>query len=137
MPEAKKVATFDVLARIRALVLRAASENEHEARTSAVIACRLIREHGVHLSLDAPPPPPPPPPAASPYQPFGDFEELFRQKGRTAESFEDWLRRARATTEDAARERAARELVCGILGHEWRRESAYLARCSRCGRTKG
>jgi len=35
----------DVVERVKALIARASSPHEEEARTSAVIACRLIREH--------------------------------------------------------------------------------------------
>lgn len=41
----------DILARVRALLARAASPAEEEARTCAHIAARLIREHGIELSL--------------------------------------------------------------------------------------
>src|SRR6185295_9929478 len=40
-----------LLERVSALVARASSSFEEEARTSAVIACRLIREHGLEVSL--------------------------------------------------------------------------------------
>lgn len=39
----------DILDRIKALIARTASSSEEEARTSAVIACRLIREHKIEL----------------------------------------------------------------------------------------
>lgn len=44
----------DLLAKIRALVARSASDHEEEARTSAVQACRLITEHKIKLSLPGP-----------------------------------------------------------------------------------
>jgi hypothetical protein len=53
----------DLMQRIQALISRAthAGTGEAEARTSAHIACRLIREHGVALSLGTPKPGAPPP----------------------------------------------------------------------------
>lgn len=39
----------DILTRIKALIARTASSSEEEARTSAVIACRLIRDHKIEL----------------------------------------------------------------------------------------
>lgn len=41
----------DLLAKIRALVARASSTHEEEARTSAVLACRQILEHKIILSM--------------------------------------------------------------------------------------
>lgn len=45
----------DIVERVRALIARTSSPHEEEARTAAVIACRLIREH----QLDVVPPGPP------------------------------------------------------------------------------
>ncbi len=41
----------NILVRIRQLVAMTASPNENEARNAAYQACRLLREHGVELSL--------------------------------------------------------------------------------------
>jgi hypothetical protein len=35
----------DIVERVRALIARSSSPHEEEARTAAMIACRLIREH--------------------------------------------------------------------------------------------
>lgn len=43
------------LDKVRALIARTSSSYEEEARTSAVIACRLIREHGIELRAPAEP----------------------------------------------------------------------------------
>jgi hypothetical protein len=39
----------DVVERVKALIARTSSTHEEEARTAALIACRLIREH--HLEV--------------------------------------------------------------------------------------
>ncbi len=39
----------DPVERVRALIARTSSPHEEEARTSAVIACRLIREHSLDV----------------------------------------------------------------------------------------
>jgi hypothetical protein len=57
------------LERVRKLVALAASSSEEEARTSALIACRLILEHGFVVGekpVWAPKFPAPPPPPTSP-----------------------------------------------------------------------
>jgi Protein of unknown function (DUF2786) len=57
-----------ILARVRQLIALASSPEPEEARTAAVLACQLIREHGLKLSeagtvdTDYDPPPPPRPP---------------------------------------------------------------------------
>lgn len=38
-----------IVDRVRKLIALAGSPNEHEASTAAVMACRLIREHGLHV----------------------------------------------------------------------------------------
>jgi hypothetical protein len=45
----------DILKRIERLIALAASDNENEARNAAVTACRLIRDHKVHLVLEGAP----------------------------------------------------------------------------------
>ena len=40
----------DVVERVRALIARTSSPHEEEARTAAVIACRLIREHQLEVT---------------------------------------------------------------------------------------
>ncbi len=55
------------LERVRKLVALAASPEREEARTSAVLVCRLIREHGLHVVEEvAPPRAPAPPPKNDP-----------------------------------------------------------------------
>jgi len=39
-----------IVDRVRKLVALAGSPNEHESRSAAAMACRLIREHGLHVS---------------------------------------------------------------------------------------
>lgn len=41
----------DPLTKIHQLITLASSDNENEARNAAYLACRLIRQHGVTLSL--------------------------------------------------------------------------------------
>jgi hypothetical protein len=48
----------DPLETIRNLIARAGSDNEHEARTSAVLALKLMKKHGVVLTLPGEIPPP-------------------------------------------------------------------------------
>jgi Protein of unknown function (DUF2786) len=54
-----------ILDRVRQLIALASSPEPEEARTAAVLACQLIREHGLKLSdpgsSEADPPPPRPP----------------------------------------------------------------------------
>lgn len=38
-----------IVQRVRKLVALSGSPNEHEARTAAFLACRLIREHGLEV----------------------------------------------------------------------------------------
>jgi hypothetical protein len=40
----------DVVERVKALIARTSSPHEEEARTAAVIACRLIREHQLEVA---------------------------------------------------------------------------------------
>jgi hypothetical protein len=40
----------DVVPRVKALIARTSSPHEEEARTAAVIACRLIREHQLEVT---------------------------------------------------------------------------------------
>lgn len=57
------------LQKVRCLIALAASPYEQEARTSAFLACKLIREHGFRVveasarDRDEPYSPPPPPPS--------------------------------------------------------------------------
>ena len=39
----------DVVERVKALIARTSSNHEEEARTAAMIACRLIREHELDI----------------------------------------------------------------------------------------
>jgi hypothetical protein len=54
------------LAKVEKLVAMSASPHLEEARTSAFLACRLIREHGLQVTAHRPPAQPMP---ASPYRP--------------------------------------------------------------------
>lgn len=42
-----------IVQRVRKLVALSGSSNENEARTAAFVACRLIREHGLHIGDSA------------------------------------------------------------------------------------
>lgn len=42
-----------IVQRVRKLVALSGSPNENEARTAAFVACRLIREHGLHIGDSA------------------------------------------------------------------------------------
>ncbi|MGZ3424473.1 MAG: DUF2786 domain-containing protein [Polyangiales bacterium] len=46
----------DVVERVKALIARTSSPHEEEARTAAVIACRLIREHQLEVTTRGPTP---------------------------------------------------------------------------------
>lgn len=43
-----------IVDRVRKLIALAGSPNEHESRSAAAMACRLIREHGLHLEDRSP-----------------------------------------------------------------------------------
>ena len=43
-----------IVDRVRKLVALAGSPNEHESRSAAAMACRLIREHGLHVHDPSP-----------------------------------------------------------------------------------
>jgi|GEM_PF-2759213 len=58
------MAANQTVEKVRRLIALTSSPEREEARTSADIACRLIREHRLHVVADVPravPPPPPPP----------------------------------------------------------------------------
>lgn len=43
-----------IVDRVRKLIALAGSPNEHESRTAAAMACRLIREHGLRVDDPSP-----------------------------------------------------------------------------------
>jgi hypothetical protein len=43
-----------IVDRVRKLIALAGSPNEHESRSAAAMACRLIREHGLHVDDPSP-----------------------------------------------------------------------------------
>ncbi len=48
------MAANPIIEKVRRLIALTASDRVEEARTSAHIACRLIRDHGLHVVTDAP-----------------------------------------------------------------------------------
>lgn len=91
--------------RVKALIARTASDSEEEARTCALLACRLIREHALEVVDPAAPAhnfrtvraapsrknPPPPQQGESVHSSFVDdmsaFEDLLRTMGVDVSSF--------------------------------------------------
>ena len=43
-----------IVDRVRKLIALAGSPNDHESRSAAAMACRLIREHGLHVDDPSP-----------------------------------------------------------------------------------
>ncbi len=75
--------------KVQGLIALAASDHLEEARTSAYLACRLIRDRGLHVVAELPrvappPPPPPPPPWQAPRKP--DYHCSDAPKPRTITS---------------------------------------------------
>ncbi len=91
---------MNVLERVMKLIALASSPVEEEARTSAWLACKMIRENGLKLVERLPPPrttwtpppyrPPPPPPRPSPKD---NDERVITSK------FEGWCRECRSVIE--------------------------------------
>lgn len=94
----------DVVERVRALIARASSPHEEEARTSAVIACRLIREHQLEVVTRS---------AAPSYGSVGqeDFSMRYEreQRARAADPRRAAEERERQAAFDAWEERQRRE----------------------------
>ena len=124
-----------VLERVRKLVALAASDNENEARNSAVLACRLIREHKIVLSVSEGEPVRQPP--QSPFATgnpfanagFGGFEVdpfwdvLMRDLQRKAQA-------RQRTTCSCGRSKSPTAEVCPECMR------ARHVKCPRCGRPK-
>lgn len=94
----------NVVERVRALIARTSSPHEEEARTSAMIACRLIREHG----LDVVPPGPAPSVGHVGHEDPWAREERVR-RARAADPRRAAEERARQAAFDAWEERQRRE----------------------------
>lgn len=97
----------DVVERVRALIARTSSPHEEEARTSAMIACRLIREHGLAVV-----PPGPAPSVGSVGN--GGHEDPWAREER--------VRRARAADPRRAAEERARQAAFDAWEERQRRE---------------
>jgi hypothetical protein len=91
----------DVVERVRALIARTSSPHEEEARTAAMIACRLIREHGLDVV------PPGPTPSIGHEDPWAREERVRR--ARAADPRRAAEERARQAAFDAWEERQRRE----------------------------
>jgi hypothetical protein len=91
----------DVVERVRALIARTSSPHEEEARTAAMIACRLIREHRLDVV----------PPGPAPSIGHEDFSARYERerRARAADPRRAAEERARQAAFDAWEERQRRE----------------------------
>jgi hypothetical protein len=80
----------DIIAKVEALIARTESSSEEEARTSALIACRLMKKHGLKVvatgSVARSPAPEPPPPPRKPW------EASPEERARAAQEFDERMR---------------------------------------------